>query len=55
MKALHKAELELGTKIERRQGMDIKTPAAFVSIETEDSDLLDRIITALTHVEALEV
>lgn len=55
MKALHKAELELGTKIERRQGMDFKTPAAFVSIETEDSDLPDRIITALTHVEALEV
>lgn len=55
MRKYNKVELEIGHISDRRQGMDFSRPAAIVKIETEDDELLERLLAALSHVEALEV
>lgn len=51
MKKYNKVELEIGFISDQRQGVDWSRPAAVVKIETEDDDLLNRILSALSHVE----
>jgi hypothetical protein len=55
MKKHNRIELEIGSEIYTYQGSTHYRPAAFVSIETTNDQLLEQIISALTHVEALEV
>ena len=55
MKKLNKVELELESNWVEDNGVSTYVPGAFIKIETENDELLEQIISALTHVEALEV
>jgi hypothetical protein len=54
VKKYNKVELEIGRVVEKRQGISSSRPAAVVNIETEDDELLERLVDALSLVEALE-
>lgn len=55
MKQFFNTQLEIGPKVKSRQGVITESVDALVTIETSDEDLHDRIVSALTHIEVLEV
>lgn len=52
MRQFNKVNLEIGITYERINGVDLPRPLAFVSIETEDKEILERIIAALSSIDS---